>query len=68
MSTQYRLYNVEKKDMYASKPKAEKEKIRKEMAKMALEKGVKPTARYYNTYPQTVRKWVKVYKEQTKLK
>lgn len=68
MSTPYRLYNVEKKDMYAYKPKEEKIKIRKEMALMALEKGVKPTARYYKTYPKTVRKWLRVYEEENKEK
>ena len=33
------------------------------MAKMALERGIKPTARYYNTYPATVRKYLRIYKE-----
>lgn len=60
----FKLYNVEKSDMYANKPEDEKEKIRIEMVKMALDRGVKPSARYYKTYPSTVRKWLKIYKEQ----
>lgn len=67
MSTQFKLYNVKKEDMYTYKTKEEKEIIRERMVKMALEKGIKPTARYFNTYPQTVRKWVKKYKEKTDL-
>lgn len=63
MSTEYRLYNVEKKDMYYKKSPEEREKILLEMVQMALEKGFKPTARKYNTYPSTVRRWVKKYQE-----
>lgn len=37
------------------------------MVKMALERGNKPTVCYYNTYPVTVRRWVKIYKEKGKL-
>ena len=63
MPTEFKLYGVEKKDMYAYKSKEEKIKIRKQMVEMALKEGVKPAARYYNTYPSTVRSWVKKYKE-----
>lgn len=64
MSTEFKLYNVNKDDMYANKTKEEKEIIRKEMAKMALKIGIKPTARYFNTYPNTVRVWLKKYEEE----
>lgn len=63
MSTEFKLYGVEEDDLYVNKSKTEKEKIRIEMVKMALERGNKPTARYYNTYPSTVRRWVRIYKE-----
>ncbi len=62
MATEFKLYNVNKEDMYVNKTKEEKEVIRKEMAKMALKIGIKPTARYYNTYPNTVRTWMNKYK------
>lgn len=63
MSTNFKLYNVNKDELYVNKTKEEKEIIRYEMAKMALERGIKPTARYYNTYPATVRKYLRIYKE-----
>jgi len=63
MSTKFRLYNVDKKDLYVNKSKKEKEIIQEEMVKMALERGIKPTARYFNTYPPTVRKYLKLYQE-----
>ena len=66
MATDFKLYNVEENDLYVNKPKEEKEKIREEMVKMALQRGIKPTARYYNTYPATVRRWVKIYEERGK--
>ena len=60
----FRLYNVEKSEMYANQTEEEKERIRFEMVKMAMERGVKPSARYFKTYPSTVRKWLKIYQEQ----
>ena len=63
MATDFKLYGVEKEDLYAKKPKDEKEKLREEMVKMALERGIKPAARYYNTYPSTVRRWVNEHKK-----
>lgn len=64
MSSQFKLYDVPKEELYGNKSPQEKEILRKEMVEMALERGYKPTARYYNTYPATVRRWVKVYQEQ----
>lgn len=63
MPSEYKLYGVSKEEMYNSKSAEEKIKIRKEMVKMAKEKGIKPTARYYKTYPHTVRRWVKKFSE-----
>ena len=63
MSTEFRLYNVEEKDLYANKTKEEKEVLQQEMVKMAMERGIKPTARYFNTYPATVRRYLKKYQE-----
>lgn len=64
MATEFKLYGVEKEDMYANKTKEEKENIRKEMARMAFKVGIKPTARYYNTYPNTVRNWLNKYRDE----
>lgn len=36
---------------------------RKDMVKMALDIGIKPTARYFNTTPATIRYWVNKYKD-----
>lgn len=66
MSTEYKLYNVEKKDMYASQSQKEKEAIRRKMVEEAKIRGIKPTARKYNTYPATVRRWIKRYEEDNK--
>lgn len=60
MSTEFHLYNVDKKDLYKNKSKNEKELIRIEMVKYASLYGIKPAARKYNTYPKTVRKWVQI--------
>jgi len=64
MSTEFKLYNVEEKDLYANKTKEEREVLQKEMVKMAMERGIKPTARYFNTYPATVRRYFKKYQEE----
>lgn len=66
MSNDFKLYNVDKEDLYVNKTKEEKLSIQIEMAKMALERGIKPTARYFNTYPPTVRRYLKKYKEKIK--
>ncbi len=63
MSTEFKLYDVEKNELYASKSKKDKEKILYDMVMYALKYGNKPAARYYNTYPSTVRRWVNKYKE-----
>lgn len=55
MPLEFKLYNVDNKDLYVNKSKEEKGVIQKEMVKMAIERGIKPTARYFNTYPSTVR-------------
>ena len=34
-----------------------------EIVKMAPERGIKPTARYYKTYPSTVRNIMRIYEE-----
>lgn len=36
---------------------------RKAILKMALDIGIKPTARHFNTSPAVVRYWVKKYKK-----
>ena len=66
MSTKFKLYNVDEKDLYNKKSKSEKEKILLDMVLYAIKYGNKPAARYYNTYPSTVRRWVKKYKEEGK--
>lgn len=66
MSTEFRLYNVQEKDLYANKTKEERKILQKEMVKMAKERGIKPTARYFNTYPSTVRRYLKKYEEMEK--
>lgn len=66
MPTKFKLYCVDEKDLYKNKTKVEKEKIIIEMVDYALKYGNKPAARYYNTYPSTVRRWVKKYKEKEK--
>jgi len=63
MSTEFMLYNVDEKDLYKNKSKEEKEAMLYDMVQTALEIGIKPTARMFNTYPGTVRKWVNKYKE-----
>lgn len=63
MSTEFKLYNVEEKDLYKNKSKEERQAILLEMVEYALKHGNKPAARYYNTCPKTVRRWVNIYKE-----
>ena len=66
MSTEFKLYNVKKEDMYSSKSIEEKNDIRRKMVEEAKIRGVKPTARKYNTYPTTVRRWIKRFEENNK--
>ena len=63
MPTEFKLYDVKKEDLFSKKNKNEKEKILKEMVEFALKYGNKPAARKYNTYPSTVRRWVRIYNE-----
>ncbi len=63
MSTEYKLYNVKEEEMYCKKSKDEKEIIRKQMVEEAKIRGIKPTARKYNTYPSTVKRWIKKYEQ-----
>ena len=63
MSTEFMLYDVEEKDLYSKKRKEEKKELLYDMVMYALKYGNKPAARYYNTYPSTVRRWVKKFKE-----
>lgn len=62
MSVEFKLYNVDEKDLYGNKSKEERENLLLEMVEYALKYGNKPAARYYNTYPATVRRWVNKYK------
>lgn len=66
MPTEFKLYNVEEKDLYKNKSRKEKEKILMDMVEFALKYGNKPAARQFNTYPSTVRRWVNKYKEKGK--
>lgn len=52
--------------MYSSKSIEEKNDIRRKMVEEAKIRGVKPTARKYNTYPATVRRWIKRFEENNK--
>jgi len=63
MSTEFKLYNVDDEDLYRNKSPKEKFEIRKKMIVMAKERGIKPTARYFNTYPATVRRIIRLYNE-----
>lgn len=63
MSTEFKLYNVNDEDLYRNKSPKEKFEIRKQMIAMAKEREIKPTARYFNTYPATVRRIIRLYNE-----
>ena len=66
MSTEFRLYDVDDKDLYRNKSKEEKEALKPKIIETAKKRGIKPTARYFNTYPSTVRRIIKEYEEQNK--
>ena len=63
MSTEFRLYNYEEKDLFSNKTREEKEALLLDMVLYAKKYGNKPAARKYLTYPGTVRKWVQKYDE-----
>lgn len=63
MSTEFKLYNIEKKDLYVNKTPEEKELIRIKAVEEAVIRGNKPTARKYGTYPSSIRNWRKIYEE-----
>ena len=65
MSTEFNLYNVKEEDLYVNKTKEEKMLLQQEMVVMAKERGIKPTARYFNTYPSTVRKYLRKYEQKS---
>ena len=61
MSTEFKLYNVDDKDLYKNQSPERKAQLQPEIIKMAKERGIKPTARYYNTYPATIRRIIEKY-------
>ena len=63
MSTEYKIYYNDENELYKNKSKEEKERIRLEIVKMAPERAIQPTARYYKTYPSTVRNIMRIYEE-----
>ena len=63
MSTEYKIYYNDENELYKNKSKEEKERIRLEIVKMTPERVIKPTARYYKTYPSTVRNIMRIYEE-----
>ena len=63
MSTEFRLYDVDDKDLYRNKTKEEKEALKPKIVEIAKVRGIKPTARYFNTYPSTVRQIIKKYED-----
>ena len=63
MPTEYKIYYSDESELYVNKTKEEKERLRPLMVEMAKERGIKPTARYFNTYPSTVRNVLRKYEE-----
>ena len=61
MPTEYKLYYEDESELYRNQTKENKKIIHLEMIKMAKERGIKPTARFYKTYPSTVRNIIKRY-------
>lgn len=66
MPTEYKIYYNDESELYVNKTKEEKEVLRPQIAKMAKERGIKPTARYFKTYPSTVRNILRKYEESEK--
>lgn len=67
MSVEYKIYYTDERDLFVNKTKEEKDKLRPQIAKMAKERGIKPTARYFYTYPSTVRRILRRYEENKNL-
>ena len=67
MSTEYVLYYIDEKDLYKNQTKEKKAQLEPEIVKMAKERGIKPTARYFYTYPSTIRRIVKQYENKQKM-
>ena len=63
MTTEYKIYYSDESELYVNKTKEEKERLRPLMVEMAKERGIKPTARYFKTYPSTVRNVLRKYEE-----
>lgn len=63
ISTEYKIYYSDESELYVNKTKEEKEALRPQIAEMAKLRGVKPTARYFKTYPSTVRNILRKYDE-----
>ena len=63
MPTEYKIYYSDESELYVNKTKEEKERLRPLMVEMAMERGIKPTARYFKTYPSTVRNVLRKYEE-----
>lgn len=63
MPTEYKIYYSDESELYVNKTKKEKERLRPLMVEMAKERGIKPTARYFKTYPSTVRNVLRKYEE-----
>ena len=61
MPTEFRLYNVDDKDLYKNQTKERKEELKPQIVEMAKLRGIKPTARAFNTYPGTVRRIIKEF-------
>ena len=63
MPTEYKIYYSDESELYVNKTIEEKERLRPLMVEMAKERGIKPTARYFKTYPSTVRNVLRKYEE-----
>lgn len=64
MSTEFYIYDdVKEEDLYVNKSPEEQEKIRIMAVEYAIEHGNKPSARKFNTYPSSVRKWRRKFEE-----
>lgn len=63
MPTEFAIYYEDESELFVNKSKEEKIKLRPLMVKMAKERGIKPTARYFKTYPSTVRNILRKYEE-----
>ena len=61
VSTEFKLYDVDPKDLYINQSKETKKQLREQMYDMAKIRGIKPTARAFNTYPSTVRRILKKF-------